>query len=146
MYKKILVAVDGSDHALNAVRSAVKIARGSGATLYLLAVDGCRPLKGPLAELAKDEDLSRDEIFERVLESAAITAKIPDTIHVEQLVRIGDPADIILAEAGKTYEVSGDLKNEGDGLLGLRVTWKKGDVRSLSERQRASCCVLGLVG
>jgi nucleotide-binding universal stress UspA family protein len=101
MYKKILVAVDGSDHALNAVRSAVKIARGSGATLYLLAVDGCRPLKGPLAELAKDEDLSRDEIFERVLESAAITAKIPDTIHVEQLVRIGDPADIILAEAGK---------------------------------------------
>ena len=101
MYKKILVAVDGSDHALNAVGSAVKIARGSGATLYLLAVDGCRPLKGPLAELAKDEDLSRDEIFERVLESAAITAKIPDTIHVEQLVRIGDPADIILAEAGK---------------------------------------------
>ena len=101
MYKKILVPVDGSNHALNAVRSAVKIARGSGATLYLLAVDGCRPLKGPLAELAKDEDLSRDEIFERVLESAAITAKIPDTIHVEQLVRIGDPADIILAEAGK---------------------------------------------
>ena len=101
MYKKILVAVDGSDHALNAVRSAVKIARGSGATLYLLAVDGCRPLKGPLAELAKEQDLSRDEIFEHVLESAAITAKIPDTIHVEQLVRIGDPADIILAEAGK---------------------------------------------
>ena len=116
MYKKILVAVDGSDHALNAVRSAVKIARGSGATLYLLSVDGCRPLKGPLAELAKDEDLSRDEIFEHVLESAAIIAKIPDTIHVEQLVRIGDPADIILAEAD---EIEADIIVVGRRGLGV---------------------------
>ncbi len=99
MFKKILVAVDGSDHAINAVSSAVELTHGTGATLFLLAVDGCRPLKGPLAELAEAEDLSRDEIFERVLESAVIKAKIPCDTLVEQLIRVGAPAEKILVEA-----------------------------------------------
>ena len=101
MFKKILVAVDGSDHATNAVRCAVEMTRGTDATLCLLAVDGCRPLKGPLAELAEAEDLGRDEIFARVLESAVINAKIPEDSLVDQQVRMGDPADQILAEANR---------------------------------------------
>ena len=101
MFKKILVAVDGSDHAIDAVRSAIGIVHDSDATIFLLAVDGCRPLKGPLAELAKAEDLSRDEIFDRVLESAVIKAKIPSNIHVDLKVQTGNPADKILAEADR---------------------------------------------
>ena len=99
MFKKILVPVDGSNHAAKAVLSAVEVALGCNATLSLLTVDGCRPLKGPLAELANTEDLSRDEIFERVLESASIKAKIPSEILLDQQVRMGDPAENILAEA-----------------------------------------------
>ena len=102
MFKKILVAVDGSDHAANAVRCAVEVARGTGATtITMLAVDGCRPLKGPLAEIAKLEDLGRSEVFTRVLESAVINAQIPGDIPVDQQVRMGDPADNILAEADR---------------------------------------------
>lgn len=98
MFKKILVAVDGSEHAANAVRGAL----GVGATtIHVLAVDGCRPLKGPLAEIAKIEDLSREEVFTRVLESVITQAQIPSNIVVEQSVRIGEPAENILAEAEK---------------------------------------------
>ena len=35
-------------------------------------------------------------------------------------------------DAGKAYELSGWMKNDGDGLFGLRVTWISGD-RKLSE-------------
>jgi len=35
-------------------------------------------------------------------------------------------------DAGKAYELSGWMKNDGDGLFGLRVTWIAGD-RKLSE-------------
>ena len=101
MFKKILVAVDGSDHAANAVDCAVRMARDTDATLALLAVDGCRPLKGALAELAQTEDLGRGEVFNRVLESAVAKAGIPDGTQVELQVRMGDPADEILAEAGR---------------------------------------------
>lgn len=99
MFKKILVAVDGSDHASNAVSCAVTMARDTDAELHLLAVDGCRPLKGPLAELAQSEDLGRDEVFNRVLESAVAKAGIPAETKVELRVRMGDPADETLAEA-----------------------------------------------
>ena len=101
MFEKILVAVDGSGHGANAVRCAADMARMSGGTLHLLAVDGCRPFKGPLAELAQLEDLSRSEIFERVLESARAMAALPADAKIEQTVRTGDPADEILAEANK---------------------------------------------
>ncbi len=125
MFKKILVAVDGSDHATNAVRCAVEMACGTDATLFLLAVDGCRPLKGPLAELAKAEDLSRDEIFERVIESAVIKAKVPDDMPVEQRIRIGDPAENILVEADK---VEADIIIVGRRGLGLYAELLLGSV------------------
>lgn len=102
MFKKILVPVDGSNHSINAVHNAIEVARGAEASLTLLAVDGCRPLKGPLAELANSEDLSRQEIFERVLESVVVKANIPDDINIDQRIRMGDPADNILAEADLT--------------------------------------------
>lgn len=99
MFKTILVAIDGSGHATNAMRSAAAMAKAFDATLVLLAVDGCRPLEGPLAELAQTEDLSRSEIFDRILSSALTLAGAPAEIKVEQQVRVGDPAHEILAEA-----------------------------------------------
>ena len=103
MFNKILVAVDGSAHAINALRCAAELASNApDATITLLAVDGCRPLKGPLAELANAEDLSREEIFERILESSIIKSGIPDALNLEQKIRIGHPADEILAEAEKS--------------------------------------------
>ena len=125
MFKKILVAVDGSEHAIKAVLSAVEMARGTDATISLLAVDGCRPLKGPLAELAKAEDLGRDEIFEQVLESAVIIAKIPGDVLFDQQVRIGDPADNILTEADR---IEADIIIVGSRGLGTYAELLLGSV------------------
>ena len=99
MFKKILVAVDGSGHASKAVRCAGDMAKTYGATLMLLAIDGHRPLADPLAELAKSEDLSRSEVFERILSSARQIAEVPNDVKVEQRVDFGDPADVILSVA-----------------------------------------------
>ncbi|WP_420348983.1 universal stress protein [Pelagibius sp.] len=102
MFKTVLVAVDGSGHAANAVRCAGDIAKTYDATLVMLAVDGHRPLEAPLADLAKSEDLSRSEVFERILASARILAEVPKGVTVEQRVGYGDPADEILDEAGRS--------------------------------------------
>ncbi|WP_422367738.1 universal stress protein [Pelagibius sp.] len=101
MFKTILVAVDGSGHAGKAVRCAGDLAKTYGATLILMAVDGHRPLKGPLADLANAEDLSRAEVFDRILSSAQVLAEVPAGVTVERRVGHGDPADEILEEAGR---------------------------------------------
>ena len=102
MFEKVLVAVDGSGDASKAVRYAADIARKYDGMLILLAVDGHRPLKGPLAELAETEDLSRGEIFERILSSAVVLADLPDGLKLEKRILDGDPGDEILAEAERT--------------------------------------------
>ena len=101
MFKTILVAVDGSGHASSAVRCAGDIAKTYGAKLVLLAVDGHRPLAQPLADLAKTEDLSRSEVFKRIVSSARELSEVPSEVDVEEHVEFGDPADEILAAAGK---------------------------------------------
>ncbi|WP_205944635.1 universal stress protein [Pelagibius litoralis] len=115
MFETILVAVDGSGHASKAVRCAADMAKTYGATLVMLAVDGHRPLKGPLAELAHSEDISRSEVFERILSSAQILAEVPGDVKIEQRIGSGDPADEILAEAGR---VGADLIVVGSRGLG----------------------------
>ncbi|HIC81933.1 MAG TPA: universal stress protein [Kiloniellaceae bacterium] len=115
MFKTVLVAVDGSGHAGKAVRCAGDIAKTYGAKLVLLAVDGHRPLEGPLADLATSEDLSRSEVFERVLASARILADVPEGVTMEQRVGFGDPADEILDEAGR---IGADLIVVGSRGLG----------------------------
>ena len=99
MFKTILVAVDGSGHAKNAVRYAADLAKTYGAALVLLAVGGQRPLAAPLAELAQSEDLSRSEIFRRILSSALALAEVSSDLEVERLVCDGDPGDETLAQA-----------------------------------------------
>ncbi len=101
MFKTILAAVDGSGHASKAVRCAGDMAKTYGATLVLLAVDGQRSLANPLAELAKSEDLSRTEVFERIVASARALSEVPKGVKVEEHVEFGDPADEILAAAEK---------------------------------------------
>ena len=102
MFKTILVAVDGSGHASKAVACAADMAKTYGATLILMAVDGHRPLKGPLEALSRSEDLSRSEVFDRILSSAKALAAVPKDVKVEQRVGHGDPADEILAEARRS--------------------------------------------
>lgn len=115
MFKTILVAVDGSGHATSAVRCAGNIAKTYGATLALLAVDGHRPLADPLADLAKAEDLSRSEVFERIISSARALAEVPEGVKVEQHIEFGDPADEILSTAER---IGADLIVVGNRGLG----------------------------
>jgi nucleotide-binding universal stress UspA family protein len=125
MFKTILVAVDGSGFATNAVRYAGNLAKTYNATLVLLAVDGQRTLKGALAELARDEDLSRKEIFERILSSAITMGAVPTGTKVEQSIGYGDPGDELLTEAER---VGADLIVVGSRGLGAYAELLLGSV------------------
>ena len=43
-----------------------------------------------------------------------------------------ESSDSFPVDAGKTYELKGAMRNDGDGLFGLRITWIQGE-RSFSE-------------
>ena len=101
MFRSILVAVDGSPAATEALREAIDLARGGGARLTLISV-AAPPrfvLAGPyIAPIATEEDLLRQA--GRVLERAE--ALVPDDVPVSTVVRRGPAAKAILdrAEAG----------------------------------------------
>lgn len=125
MFKTILVAIDGSGHANKAMRYAGNLAKTYDATLALLAVDGLRPLKGALAELAHSEDLGRQDVFERILSSARIMADVHASTRVTETSRKGDPADEILEEAKR---IGADLIVVGGRGLGAYAELLLGSV------------------
>ena len=115
MFSTILVAVDGSGHATKAIQCAANLAITYEAKLVFLVVDDHRPLKGALAQLVQDEDLSRAELYDRVLDSAITMANMPAPDRVDGMISHGDPADEIL-EATETKDA--DLIVVGSRGLG----------------------------
>ncbi len=117
MFNKILVPLDGSEHSRRALRIAHRLASADDATLYLLNVP-----EWPLAEDllgravgARPMGMSREKVeqtgrqlLEHVdeAEKAGLgmmeqTKKKLDisSVHTENIVRMGSPADVILEEA-----------------------------------------------
>lgn len=95
MFNNILLAVDGSEHSLNAARSAAQLARSMNSADLRIAVvyDSIPPLLG-------DPDFqvilnARLDDTEKILQSAVKeVGEVPSTVSTETIA--GDPAEAII--------------------------------------------------
>ncbi|RCK73901.1 MAG: Universal stress protein family [Anaerolineae bacterium] len=136
MFNKILVGVDGSEHALKAVRFAGELARTCNADLVI--VHAYAPIPAGLGEPNLQEAISErlreaDEVLQRALQEVGFTPKVVETEALE-----GSAADVILRVA----EVrSVDLIVVGSRGLGALASLLLGS-QSQEVIQRATCPVL----
>jgi nucleotide-binding universal stress UspA family protein len=96
MLKKILIAIDGSEHAGHAAQFAVTLCKQTGAKLIVVTVDEQRPLTGPLQEMQKSEGMSRAQVFERILEETMALCGASGISGVEKIQAAGDPVTEII--------------------------------------------------
>lgn len=110
MFRRILVAIDGSDHASQALREAIDLAQANHATLTVMTTvpDPATWLLGgagypsgvDLERLA--EETERD--YRRLLENAVET--LPDDLPVTKILAHGRPAERIIEQLrGGTYDL-----------------------------------------
>ncbi len=106
MIKKVLVAVDGSEHSLKAVDYAIDVALKYGSEMYLLHVIDKVEIPEELkkyASVEKIEDppeyLVFNEIGNRILKQMEEKARESGIKKVHAVVQEGDPAEKITAFA-----------------------------------------------
>jgi len=118
--RKILVAVDGSELGWKALDTALKLAKSEGSSVSVIHVTGEPIIRAPLTAqtsslitsetqapiAAIPESLQKDEILKGldVLEKARIIAK-REEIKADFIVKSGDPADQVIKEAEKNYNL-----------------------------------------
>lgn len=98
MFKKILIAVDGSDHSLKAAKIGGNIARSTDAEIFLVTAFDKLPdyLGEPYVQDAISERLGHAE---NIVEGAKTEiGDIPGKLTTETIE--GHPADVILSVAG----------------------------------------------
>lgn len=95
MFKKILVAYDGSEGSKIAVNKAAEVAARFGAEVTLLTVGG--PLMGSAAAGIKVPQMNEAEYERLADEGIALLAQ--RNIAAQKQVRWVDPADVILQDA-----------------------------------------------
>lgn len=103
MYKRILVAVDGSATSLRGLAEGIRVAKGSGATLLLVHVLNTLVLEGEIASTAYYQALadalrtSGSEILEQ---AAAVVREAGVPFEKKMIEKIGAHAsDEIIAQA-----------------------------------------------
>ena len=96
MYKKILVANDGSEHALKAVKKAMEIARATGAELWSISVEEHLPhyaaTVGEVLEEKREQNGYFRNIYKGLIEEAKkegiqLNVKITPGHEVETIVK-----------------------------------------------------------
>jgi nucleotide-binding universal stress UspA family protein len=137
MYQRILLAVDGSEHALHAARSTGELARALGceSVSVVFAYD---PLPSYLGEPFLSDAIEKrveesEDVFKSALEAMG---RIPSDVHTEALE--GSPAEVIL-DVAKTRNV--DLVVMGSRGLGRLAGALLGS-QSQKVVQHATCPVL----
>jgi nucleotide-binding universal stress UspA family protein len=103
MFKRILVAIDGSAHARSALAEAIDLARSTNATLTVMTVvPASNPwaLGGGYYVPANLDELDRqtERNYERML-GVAIAAYVPDDMPVTGIVKRGNVAAAIVDQA-----------------------------------------------
>ena len=99
MFERILLAVDGSDHAIHAAKVAGDLARSMKSELRAIAV--YEPIPSLLGEPYKDVAINAQlDVTQVVLQNAVIAAgDVPNEIQTEMIE--GNPAETII-EVSKT--------------------------------------------
>jgi nucleotide-binding universal stress UspA family protein len=117
MFRSILVAVDGSQAASEALEEAIELARDTGARLTLIsvAVPFRWRLPGPyMAPFPTEDELARGA--QKVADSAA--ALVPDDVPVSTVVRSGPAATAILDRVERGEHDLVVMGSRGLGLAG----------------------------
>nr|WP_298058116.1 universal stress protein [uncultured Halomonas sp.] len=104
MYTRILVPIDGSEHAKEALSVACKLLEKGASTLYLLHVPETLGYTTSLvwgigainAGASFDE---REEAGKKLLEQAVKSAQEQGAQHIEEILTQGDPVRVILDTA-----------------------------------------------
>lgn len=105
MFKKLLVAVDGSCHSIKAVKVAAELAHKLKSCIVILHVIRDLPLPKEIQEMIQDREVteSRLEILktsaEIIFERARKIAGEERVTQIETEIREGDPATEIVAAA-----------------------------------------------
>ena len=105
MFKKLLVAVDGSSHSIKAVKVAAELAHQLKSCIVILHVIRDLPLPKEIQEMIQDGEVteSRLEILktsaEIIFESARKIAGEEGVTQIETEISEGDPATEIVAAA-----------------------------------------------
>ena len=98
MYRKILLAYDGSEGANRALEVGVQLAQIHGAELWALAVEEKLPrFSGTIDEVQEEKQFANDQ-YGKLLEAAKVKAKEAG-IELKTLMRPGHPAQTIVAVA-----------------------------------------------
>ena len=118
--RKILVAVDGSELAWKALNKALQLAKSERSSVSIIHVTCEAVIRAPLTDQTSSlitgegqtpittipESLQRNEIQRglAILERARIIAE-KEEIKTDFIVKCGDPADEIIKEAKKNYDL-----------------------------------------
>lgn len=98
MYRKILLAYDGSEGAEKALVAGINLAKVHQAQIWVLAVQERLPrFSGTIDEVQEEKALA-DEQYGKLLEAAKVKAKEAG-IEIKTLMRPGHPAQTIVAVA-----------------------------------------------
>ena len=105
MYKKILVGLDGSSHAVEAAQAAVEVAKISDAELHLLTVTRPYKVSAKLRQFLEAENLLgepkyvMDDMTNSIVTEAEDIASKAGLANVKTVVREGKPARTLLEYA-----------------------------------------------
>jgi len=110
MFDKILLAVDGSEHAARATAAAAELARKHHAALWVVTV--CTPLPGTYAAGLGADSLARLENFQQeqaqgLLEETRVNLGEVAT-HAQTEILHGTPAEAIL-QAAEKYQMASEI-------------------------------------
>jgi len=104
MYKKILIATDGSDNSLRASRHGIKLAKAQGAEAIVIYVINEAIISSVISAIIR-RGPPKEDIREQLKKSAALAAnevvKMGEAagVKVEPIIREGDPAGRIVETA-----------------------------------------------
>lgn len=104
MYTRILVPIDGSEHAKQALSVACKLLDKKASTLYLLHVpetlDSTTTLVWGVGAVDASATLAeREKSGEQLLKQAINSAQEEGAQHIEEILTHGDPVRVILDTA-----------------------------------------------
>lgn len=98
MYRRILVAYDGSDGAKRALSAAIELAKAMGATVISLSVRGHLPYLATSVDEVDEAREQIDQFFHRIASEASAMASMAG-VKLETVVRPGHEVETIVTFA-----------------------------------------------